>query len=127
VAKCVFLRRKHRKVCIGDLDNLIKLQNRSIEAPLFEEVDFDEDFQDHAEVWAKIETAAGKVVFDGVDTDVNVTHLITIRYDAAVTSETWIEFEGRRIDIVAVEDLEERHEWMLLLCNHRGVGEASKA
>ncbi len=127
MAKCQFVKRKHRKICIGDLDTLIKLQSRNIVAPFFNSVDFDEDFQDSAEVWALIETQTGRTVFDGVDTDINITHNIIIRYDVAVTAETWIELDSERIDIVFVEDLESRKEWMKLLCTTRGVGEASKA
>jgi len=127
MAKCKFLKRPHRKVCLGDLNDLIILQTRDITEPLFDTVDFDENFGDLPEVYAKIKTTSGRTVFDGVDTDVNVSHEITIRFDPVVTSETWVEFEGRRLDILRVEDLEERHEWQLLLCLDRGVGEASKA
>jgi len=127
MAKCQFIKRKHRKVCIGDLNTLIKLQSRDIVAPLFDSVDFDENFQDTAEVLALIETQTGRTVFDGVDTDINITHKIVIRYDATVTSETWIELAGKRVDIIFVENLESRNEWMLLFCVMRGVGEASKA
>ena len=128
--KCQFLRRKHRKVCIGDLNTLITLQTRDIVAPIFNEVDFDENFQDFSvpEVWALVETATGKAVFDGVDTDINITHMIIIRFDATVTSETWVELDdGRRLDIQFTEDLEERHEWLMMFCTLRGVGEAAKA
>jgi len=130
VPKCQFLRRKHRKVCIGDLNTLITLQTRDIVAPIFNEVDFDENFQDFSvpEVWALVETATGKAVFDGVDTDINITHMIIIRFDATVTSETWVELDdGRRLDIQFTEDLEERHEWLMMFCTLRGVGEAAKA
>ncbi len=127
MAKCSFLKRPHRKVCLGDLNDLITLQTRDITEPLFDTVDFDENFVDLPQVYAKIKTTSGRTVFDGVDTDVNVSHEITIRFDSVVTSETWVEFEGRRLDILRVEDLEERHEWMLLLCLDRGIGEASKA
>lgn len=124
---CTFIKRKHRKICIGDLDNLIKLQSRDIVAPVFDDVDFDEDFQDNSEVWAKIETHTGKTIFNGINTDFNITHDITIRFDSSVTTETWIEFDSRKFDIMMTEDLEERKEWLLLSCTVRGVGEAAKA
>lgn len=124
---CQFIKRKHRKICIGDLNSLILLQSRHIVAPVFDDVDFDEDFQDTSEVWAKIDTQIGKTVFDGVDTDINVTHKITIRFDPSVTTETWVEFASRKFDIMLTENLEERDEWLLLFCTVRGVGEAAKA
>lgn len=124
---CTFIKSKHRKICMGDLNNLIKLQSRNIVAPVFDDVDFDEDFQDTSEVWAKIETQTGKSIFDGVNKDVSITHKMTIRFDDSVTTETWIEFDGRKFDIMFTENFEERDEWLLLFCNERGVGEVAKA
>ena len=125
--KCSFVKRKHRKICIGDLNTLIKLQSRDIVEPDFDSVDFDENFVDTSEVWSLVETATGKTVFDGVDTDINVTHMIFVRFDVTVTSETWVELESRRLDILFTENLENRGEWLLLMCTDRGIGEASKA
>ena len=131
MAKCVTIQRKHRKPCIGDLDKEIKLQGRAITPPVFGVPDFDESFTDNDTVWASINTLGGKTIFDGVSQDSAVTHEFVIRYDSTVTTETWIEFEGRRFDIVpnGVQDWEERHEWLSLLCAERGVNtnEASKA
>lgn len=131
MAKCVSIQRKHRKPCIGDLDKEIVLQNRNITPPPFGVPDFDEAFTPKATVWASINTLAGKTIFDGVSQDSAVTHEFIIRYDDTVTSETWIEFEGRRFDIVpnGVQDWEERHEWLSLLAAERGVNtkEATKA
>lgn len=124
---CQFIKRKHRKVCVGDLDTLVKIQSRDIVSPLFNAVDFDEDFQDQSEVWAMIETQNGKTIFDGVGTDINITHKITIRFDPTVTAERWVEIALRKFDIVLAENFEERDEWLLLLCKERGLGEAAKA
>lgn len=124
---CQFIKRPHRKVCIGDVDTLITLQNRNIVAPVFGDVDFDEDFQDASEVWAKIETNIGDTVFDGVSTDINITHKITIRFDVTVTTETWIEIDVRKFDIMMTENFEERNEWLLMFCTIRGIGESAKA
>jgi len=124
---CKFIKRKHRKICVGDLDTLIKLQGRQIVSPVFGEVDFNEDFQDTSEVWALVETQSGKTIFDGINADVNITHKITIRFDPLVTAETWIELNSIKIDIVLTENLEARDEWLLLLCTLRGIGEAAKA
>lgn len=113
--------RSRRKVCAGDLRERIVLQNRDIVEPIFGETDFDEEFSGDREVWAKVRTVAGKTFFDGVNqVDVALTHEITIRYDESVTAETWLLFEDRRIDIIDVEDFEERHEWMVLACVERG-------
>jgi SPP1 family predicted phage head-tail adaptor len=106
---------------------MITLQNRAITPPVFDGIDFSETFTDAAEVWALINTISGKTFFDGVGTEINITHEIYIRYDSTVTSETWIEFNGRRFDILQTEDLEERNEFMRLTCTDRGSNTASQA
>lgn len=113
-------KRPRRIVCAGDLSSLVTLQNRDIVEPIFGETDFAEEFSGDSKVWAKVVTVAGKTFFDQVNADVALTHEITIRYDPTVTAETWVQAESRRFDIVSVEDLEERHEFMLLRCVERG-------
>lgn len=119
---CAPIRRKHRKVCIGDLDTLVKLLNRALTAPLTG-VDASEtftDFQADPNVYSLMETVSGKTFFDGIATDINVTHNIYILFITGVTAETWIEFDNRRFDVLDVEDLDERHEFLKLVCNDRG-------
>ncbi len=128
MAKCSFVKRRHRKICTGDLDTLITLRNRAIVEPIFNSVDFDEDLdQDPLEVFAKVVTRSGKTVFDGVSTDVNITHEVTIRFESTVTSETWVDLDSKLLNIISLENLEERSEFMLLSCAFRGAGEAAKA
>jgi head-tail adaptor len=43
-----------------------------------------------------------------------------VRFDPTVTSETWIELDSRKFDIVTVTNLDERKEFQLLLCRERG-------
>jgi SPP1 family predicted phage head-tail adaptor len=106
---------------VGDLNQRITLQDRDIVPPIFGDADFDEDFSADNERWASIQTVHGKTFFDGVNQrDVNLTHEIFIRYDATVTAETWILYDGRRFDIVAVEDLDEQHTFMRLQCIDKG-------
>lgn len=115
---------------MGDLRDRVKLQNRDITEPAFGSSDFGEDFDLADEVWASVKTLSGRTIFDGVHTDIVVTHRIHVRYDPSVTSETWIQLaDGRRLDVVQVEDLEERHEFLELLCTERGkrAKEAAKA
>ncbi len=127
MAQCKFIKRSHRKICAGDLDTEITLENRDIVPPLAGEVDFEEDFTNSVPVFSKVETTIGKTVFDGVNTDTVITHKITIRFDSTVTTETWILLNGNRINIVQTENLEQRNEWLFLLCTDRGATQASKA
>ena len=133
MAICSSIRKKRRKVCVGDMRDVVILQNRNITPPIFNTVDFDESFEPinatNNESLALVETTTGKTFFDGVNTDTPITHIIYIMYDSTVTAETWVEFEGRRIDILAVEDFDERHMFMKLTCLDRGLisKNASKA
>lgn len=119
--RCVKLKRKKRQVCIGDLNITITLQNRAITPPL-SGVDATETFTDsNPDIWAKLETGRGQTIFDGTNTEVDITHIFTIRFISGITAETWISFESQRFDILDVEDLEERHEFMILRCTNKGT------
>lgn len=119
MSKCVKLRRKRRQPCIGDLDTEIVLQTRAITPPTL--VDFSETFATAATVWAMIETLHGKTEFDDSNVERNISHEITIRYVANVSTETWILHDAARYDVVTVEDYEERHEWLVLRCERKGA------
>lgn len=120
MARCTKIRRKKRRACVGDLTDLISIQNRNVTAPDFNSADFNADFSDEANVWAGINTVHGKTFFDGVSTEVNITHEILIHFDETVTSSSWVLFESRRFDILDTEDLDERHEYMILTCAETG-------
>lgn len=104
----------------------ITLQNRAISSPEFGTPDFDEAFTSTDDVQAILQTQRGKVLFDGVSTDERITHKICIEYLAGVTSETWILFDGRRFDILDVENCGEQDICLILRCNERGTGAAAK-
>lgn len=127
--KCSYIKRKKRKLCIGDMDKIVTIQDRNIGEPFFSSVDFDEAFSNNGTVWASVKTVSGNTFFDGANTETNITHEFGIRYDSSVSSETWIEWDGRRFDILDAQDLEERKEWMILVCAERGTkkNESTKA
>ena len=118
--ECKTLRRKRREPCIGDLDTEITLQDRAITPPTTS-VDFTETFTENAVVWAMVNTVRGKTVFDGANVERDITHEFTVRFLTGVDSETWILHEAERYDILDSEDLEERHEWMVLRCAKLGT------
>ena len=116
------LRRKHRKICVGDMRDRISLQTRAITEPAFSTTNFTETFAGADKTWAKVVTIAGKTVFDGVNQDVALSHEVTIRFDSGVTAETWVLLaNGSRLDVIVTEDLEERNEYLLLKCRERGT------
>ncbi len=112
------------------LRDVIKLQLRSIVSPDYASADFDELFSVVPDTWAMVDTLEGQTRFDGVSQDVAVTHKIVIRFDASVTTETWILLckDNQRLDIVKINPWEERQDWLELICTTRGSAtkEASK-
>jgi len=115
----VNIKKKARRVCVGDMVDLITLQNRQLQTNL-SDVDLDEAFSTHEVVWSMVETISGETIFDGVGIERDVTHRVYIYHDAAVTEETWILFGTERLDIITVENLDERGQFMLLRCTNRG-------
>lgn len=129
MAVCVNIRGKRRAICIGDLDRLITLENRAIQSPR-DGVDYTELFTDKpivdsplspGDVWSMIETVSGKTVFDSTNIERVYSHKFYIRWIPDVTSETWILFDGERYNILSVEDLDARKEFLLLKATARGI------
>lgn len=126
---CVKIRRKKRQPCIGDMDELITLQGRTLTPPT-SGVDATEEFADtNPDVWALVETTSGETLFDNTGTERDVTHKIVINFISGVTAQSWVLFNNDRLDILTVEDLEERHEFLILRASNRGVdtNEANRA
>lgn len=133
MAVCVNIRGKRRAICIGDLDRLITLKNRAITPPT-DGVDYTELFSDKpvensplspGDVWSMIETVNGATVFDATNTERVYSHKFYIRWIPEVTAETWILFDGELYDIISVEDLDQRKEWLLLRATIRGISSNS--
>ena len=133
MAECKNIRAVRRKVCAGDLDRTITLLTRSIATPT-DAVDFTEDFSpviiagsplpSDGMIMALIKTVTGEEVFDSHGTGTAVTHHIYVPFVPEVTSENWILLDdGTRLKLVAggVEDLDERHEFLLLRATNVGT------
>lgn len=115
------VKHRRRKICVGDLIHPIKLLPRDITEPGFGKTDFTEDFSGGKDVFAKVITTAGATVFNGINVDVNVTHEVYIRFDSDVGAETWVELEdGTRLKVIFADNLDERNEWLKLICAERG-------
>jgi len=118
--KCQQVRRKNRNVCIGDMRDKIILQSRTITPPSAGGSDMTEAFVTTKTVWALVETRQGVEIFDNSNLVGIATHYFYIRYSVGVTAETWIQFKSKYYDILDIQNLEERDEFMLLRCNERG-------
>lgn len=119
--KCIKIRKKKRQVCVGDMRDEIVIELRSLTPPSGGSVDFTETFSTKETVWAAINTVNGETIFDGTGTERDVTHRIHTRYISGVTAEDWVTHKNERFDVLSVEDLDERQEYMLLRCTNRGL------
>ncbi len=117
---CTKIRGKNRQLCAGDLDRKITLTDREIQTTEIGAPDFGEDFPNPITRWAMVVTESGDEFFAFNNLNKAVTHSFYCRYDSAVTAQNYIEFEGDRYDILSVEDLDERHEWLRLKCTILG-------
>ena len=115
---CKTIKAKHKKINLGDMDKIIQLMDRNIQAP--SDVDFDEKFTNKLDVWALVETVSGVTKFDNTNTEQVITHNFYINFDKTVTSETWIRFDERNFNIIAPENLGERNEFMKISAYERG-------
>ena len=119
--KCVNANRRKKQICTGDLDTLITIEGRSITPPA-SGVDATETFTtENLDIWAMLETGRGTVFFDDTNIEKTITHEFSVVFISGLTAENWVLFEGRRFDILMIEDFDERHEYQLLRCNERGT------
>lgn len=123
--KCVNIKKKHRKVCVGDLEDYGTVNTRAIQAPSSGGIDFTETFTLKQNSFMMIESKRGEKIFDDVDVEQEVTHWVYVPFIATLTFQDWIDVETQRFDIIDVEDLDNRHEFQLCRCSNRGL--ASKA
>lgn len=119
-------RRNRRIYNIGDLNKKIKIQARAVYSS-FQSGGHSQgaNFTTIANPWASVETTRGRQQFDGVELKTAYTHKIVIRYRKDFDQTNWVEFNKERYDIVDVEDLDERHEFLLLKCKLTGNSDAS--
>lgn len=115
------MRRKRRIISIGDLNQLIKIQERSLNTQFQTGVKDQITFTTIAEPWAMVETTKGSIFFGGVGLDREYSHKFYIRYRCNIDQTKFIEYKKKRYDILDVENLDERDEFLLLRCFPTGT------
>jgi len=122
MAKCKKLRRLKRAPCTGDLRDEIVLWDRDIEAPKKNTAEQTQEYTNNLTVWSSVSTVRGKEIFNGTQLIGIQTHLILIRFldTRAITGENVVELKGNYLDILGVQNLEERDEWLELSCGILG-------
>lgn len=117
--------RRRQRVPVGDLSELVFIENRAHSAPAFGLASSDFEFTPHesaAKVWANVETLSGVTFFDGVaGIERPVTHKLIIRFLDGISAQTWIRLTtGIRLDIVDVTTVDERDEFLAILAAAAG-------
>jgi len=81
-------------------------------------------FTDVIEVWGMVETSRGLIQLDQAEQKTStVTHKFYIRF-GELTQEKFVLYKNNRYDILDVEDLDERSEFLCLRCCKLGDQEA---
>jgi SPP1 family predicted phage head-tail adaptor len=73
-------------------------------------------YSTYATVWASVEPLQGRELEFAQQISAEITHKVTIRYNAAVTSEHRVVYGERILEIEAVINPEERNEMLILMC-----------
>ena len=125
--RCIKLKRKKTQVCIGDLDQVVAIQSRALSTGFNsgESATYTTVFSP----WAMVETLKDIFIIDAVTGDeVEATHRFTIRFpDINVSGERWVLFDSKRYRIAGQTNLEERSEFLQLLCTQRGADDKEAA
>ncbi|MDB4952079.1 MAG: head-tail adaptor [Gemmatimonadetes bacterium] len=75
-----------------------------------------EAWVDGKTVWAEVMPLDGRELVQAMQVHPSVSHRVTIRYRAGVSSAMRALYAGRVLDIRSVVDRDERHEALQLLC-----------
>lgn len=80
---------------------------------------FSRSFQPVGTVWANICPKSAKQQVEGANLVANVTHEITIRFQAQVRTGSRFITGTRRFDVVAMRDLDETRRYLVCDCQER--------
>jgi len=97
-----------------------KLRHRiAIESPTRSKNEFGEEVEGWsvlAEVRASVEPLSGRELWQAQQVAAQVSHRVQIRYRPGVEPEQRVCHRGRHLEISVVRNIEERNEWLELLC-----------
>lgn len=126
MVSCVSIKGKKRKICAGDLNSRIGVFERSLEGNVTRSLQYDANFLGGDTVSAMILTRSGSQIIDGVAITTKPTHDFYIRYRSDITdSSHWIIYKGVIYDIIEIENLEERDEFLRIRCIKKGTNIAA--
>lgn len=74
-----------------------------------------------AQVWGRIQPTGATEIAGADGLGGRISHEITLRYRAGVTPAMRLISNGRRFEILAVMDIDERRRWLKCLCVERDL------
>ncbi len=75
-----------------------------------------ETYASYDTVWASIKPLSGKEYIHAQQQQAEVSHKVTIRYHASVTEKHRVYFGSRVLEIVFINDIDERNHFQEMLC-----------
>ena len=97
---------------IGDLDRKITINSLTYtKGSAGEQLP---DVETAVEVWAKVEYRFGDEQVEARRVEMNSRVQFTIRHYPSLTNKHWVEFEGKRYDIIHIEELGRRRFTVVL-------------
>lgn len=122
---CAKKKIKETKLCIGDLNSLIQIQERRL--PQITDVEDSEPsfiFTTILSTWSAVETVRGTSRFSNVNIEGLTTHLFWIRYNPNLSipenGNTFVLFKSRYFRIIRVTNSNEQDEWLMIEASDRG-------
>lgn len=126
MAVCQNVTPTRKKLCLSAFRKKIDLFRRDILAPASSQAHTHE-YESFANPFASIETKGkGVDIFDGIERSgadgipVVASHIIMIKFRSDVTAENYVRFGGNNYDILKVENIDERNQYLRLFCALRG-------
>lgn len=77
---------------------------------------FTETWDTTATLWAKVEPVKGWEKMQAQQLQTQLTHKVTVRYSASVTTAKRLLFEGRVLDVKEAVNLDEANAFLRLMC-----------
>ena len=71
------------------------------------------------DVWASLRPASEKAVAFAGQWQVEVTHTVLVRFTDKIKEKYAIDYQGRRMDIRTIRNLDEADQYLQLLCEER--------
>ena len=73
------------------------------------------------DVWASVDALSGREVLPAAQVVADVTHKVVMWFREGLTTDCWLEHEGRRLDILFIRDVESAGVKLELLCQEKVI------